>query len=147
MLKSYTICCQYNILCMCCQHKTLNHFTGSSVFKLWRLLYGIVVRFDGQRGFSSLELLKMVLFIMHNLSLVVYHLKLLTLVYTTAVMQWFTEFMELFLSSWELNNFWSLTCPRVFCLLLPTPPFSIKMNHQLQSRRRTVCILGKLVSI
>lgn len=47
----------------------------------------------------------MVLFIMHNLSLVVYHLKLLTLVYTTAVMQWFTEFMELFLSSWELNNF------------------------------------------
>lgn len=51
----------------------------------------------------------MVLFIMHNLSLVVYHLKLLTLVYTTAVMQWFTEFMELFLSSWELNNFSSLT--------------------------------------
>lgn len=83
-------------------------FTGSYVFKLWRLLYGIVVRFngmEGQRGFSSLELLKMVLFIMHNLSLVVYHLKLLTLVYTTAVMQWFTEFMELFLSSWELNNF------------------------------------------
>lgn len=75
------------------------------MFKLWRLLYGIVVCFDGQRGFSSLELLKMVLFIMHNLSLVVYHLKLLTLVYTTAVMQWFTEFMELFLSSWELNNF------------------------------------------
>lgn len=86
----------------------LKTFTGSYVFKLWRLLYGIVVRFyavQGQRGFSSLELLKMVLFIMHNLFLVVYHLKLLTLVYTTAVMQWFTEFMELFLSSWELNNF------------------------------------------
>lgn len=52
--------------------------------------------------------IKMVLFIMHNLLFIVYHLKLLTLVYTTAVMQWFTEFMELFLSYWELNNFWSL---------------------------------------
>lgn len=77
------------------------------MFKLWRLLYGIVERFTMVReDFSSLELLKMVLFIMHNLSLVVYHLRIVnTCLHTTAVMQWFTEFMELFLSSWELNNF------------------------------------------
>lgn len=50
------------------------------------------------------SLTQKVVFMTHNHLLVVNCLKLLTLkfFYTIAFMRWFTEFMELFLSVWEL---------------------------------------------